>query len=92
MTPKEKLVAILNEAKDEQARYIYMEFKLPNHPEEEIIINPIKNADVKWDYIDATYDERLVNKHNPLVEIMGFGYFQEISQLPYARANAEKVK
>ncbi|EOO44420.1 hypothetical protein [Bacillus cereus] len=72
---KEKIA----EAKQIGAKFIYIIVKNPELTENEIIINPIVNADSKIKYFEKAYDENLCLKNKNEIEIVDFGYSHEIS-------------
>lgn len=86
---KKRLEEVWVEGLEEGAKYFYLEFKLPDHPATEVIVNPIENVPNKLAYIEKQYGGDLRSKHNSEVEIVSFGYVHNMSQLEYARNNSE---
>lgn len=75
----DQLKDVIAEAKHKQAKFIYIIVKNPELAENEIIINPIVNADRKVQYFEKAYDESLHLKNNPDIQIIDFGYSHDIS-------------
>lgn len=90
MTKKEDLIATFNEAIVEDAQYVYVEVYADGSPASEIIINPIENAKMKRDYYDRAYDENLKLMNAP-IRIVGYGYFDNMSQIDYVRTNFKEL-
>jgi hypothetical protein len=95
MTKKERFIESFEEAIKIGARYVFTEMWINGYPASEIIVNPIENAQLKLDYICKVYDDNLCMVKNEngnglkVVEIISFGYIENLSQLEYARNNSE---
>lgn len=73
---KNELLGLLrNEEFMKKNKTFALEFELPGHPANEIILNQNTNANAKADYIDKVYDENLINTKNPEVKIVSVKFF-----------------
>lgn len=62
--------------------YVGMLVKMEGFPKEEIIINPVENADAKIEYYKKTYDEDLQHKFSPGISItkVAIGTLEEVEK------------
>lgn len=68
-------------AKDSEAQWIGVCIKTEGHPEEEIIINPKENFDVKLEYYKKAYTDDLVLKTYDGIKIVGFTYADDFTEI-----------
>lgn len=72
-----------NKAKEVGANYIAVKIRMVGFPQDEIIVNPIENADSKLAYYKGAYDENLVHQWNRNISIVGFTYGKSFMDIEY---------
>lgn len=68
---KSELVATVENAISDGAKFIGVKMSTFNAPEPEIIINPASNFEVKLNYYKQAYDDNMRLNHNRDIRILG---------------------
>lgn len=70
----ENLEICFNYAKDVGAKYVAVVVEMDGFEYDEVIINPISNADKKLEYYKNTYNSDLTHKFSNGIKIVAFTY------------------
>lgn len=70
----EYLEHCFNRAKELNQNFVAVRIRMDGFPEDEVIINPIINADTKLEYYKKTYDFELNHKHAEGICIVNFSF------------------
>lgn len=70
-----------NMAIESNQLFVAVRIRMDGFPEDEIIVNPIANAEGKLEYYKKTYDEDLIHKHAKGIKIVGFTFGESMDEI-----------
>lgn len=85
-----ELESAFEDAKEGKFKFIAVKIHIDGLPEDEIIINPMKNFEIKLEYYKNNYDENCNHKFSKGISIVGVDYEDYVDSLIFFDSNINK--